>query len=343
MESHTQVVKKIIFTNKEKIEVQSQSTNFFPLKPTEILLKNSYSHVSTGTELACLEGKEDWFTFPKVPGYSSVAEILSVGHAIKDFVAGDRVFCFGPHASHYLIDREDRWSGVCVKVPESLSSEQAAFAHMGSIAITALRVSNIELGDRVVVTGMGPIGILAAQLAQLQGATVMGIDPSLERLDLAKACGVQNLERNSTRSLKDICMEFTDSKGADTFIEASGRAEVSLSATACISRYGSLVLLGSPRASYPANLTDFLKPIHLWSEGSIEVKGALEFIFPTHPTEFVKHSIERNIEIILQLMVEGRLQVKPLLSHTCEPERASTAYHGLKHSPESYYGLLFKW
>jgi len=343
MEASRQIVEKIVFTDIGAIEIHHEDVKFPPLKPTEILLKNLYSHISAGTELACLEGKEDWFTFPKVPGYSSVAEVLGVGEDIQDAHPGDIVFCFGPHASHFIIDRRDRWSGVCVKIPQGTELAHAAFAHMGSIAITALRVSNIELGDWVAITGMGPIGILAGQLAQLQGAQVIGIDPSQKRLELAASCGIHYLGNNTDQSLRDICFAFTDSKGVDTFIEASGRAEVSLQATQCMKKYGHLILLGSPRSPFEANLTDFLKPIHLWSEQSIQVNGALEFIFPTHPIEFVKHSIERNLAIVLQAIKDNNLMVKPLLSHLEIPENAPAAYHGLKHSPHAFFGVVFKW
>ncbi len=335
--------RKIVVIEKGQVSLVSEKGTFAIQSPHEIICRNLISHVSAGTELACIMGWEDWFNIPGTPGYTSVAEIVETGDAVEAFVKGDIVLCFGPHAEKFKINITDRWSGLCVRLPLGISLERASLAHMASIAMTAIRVSDIEIGDTVAVSGLGAIGNLAGQLARLQGAGVLGLDIRQSRLSIAKECGLEFCINTKEQNMTDAVLQFTSKTGVSTFIEASGHSGVTAEAIACISRYGELIVLGSPRNSFYTDLTPFLQGIHLWDKGSVRVKGALEFIYPTQPIEFVKHSIERNMIIILDLIQKGSLLVDPLISHVVDPKDAQSAYLGLMHQPDEYIGVLFKW
>lgn len=312
-------------------------------KPSEVIVKNRFSHISAGTELACIAGQEDWFSIPGTPGYTAIGEVVEKGAEVSHLSVGDKVYAFGPHAAYFKIDTSDRWHGICIPLPQGIREQEAAFAHMAGIALTAIRVAGIELGDLVAVAGLGAIGNLAAQLAQLQGAKVVGMDISASRIAIAQSCGINHVCNSRDRNLKDIVQEFSRGRGVEVFVEATGRAEVAEAGAAALSLYGQLVLLGSPRTPYQTDLTRLLQHVHLWSHGAISVKGALEFTFPTHRTEFVKHSIERNSETLLNLILEGRLKTAALLSHIFQPEQAQEAYDGLRNDPNAFFGVLFDW
>ena len=313
------------------------------ISPTEVLIENRYSHVSAGTELACIAGLEDWFEFSSTLGYTSIGKVLEVGDQVKNVQPGDYVYTFGGHTSHFKIDTTDRWHGICVKVPQGCDLTLASFTHMAGIAITALRRSSIELGDWVAISGMGAIGNLCAQLCQLQGANVIGLDIMESRLEIAEKCGIKHTSNVKTERIEDKIIELTNNTKVSTYIDASGVPAVIESASQHMSQYGELILLGSPRDHYNTNLTAFLQPIHLWSHGSIEVKGALEFIYPTHEVEHLKHSIERNSKIILRLIDKGDLNVKPLVGHIEKPTNASKVYGDIRKYPDKYMGVVFDW
>lgn len=312
-------------------------------RPSEVIVKNRYSHISAGTELACIAGQEDWFSIPGTPGYTAVGEVVEKGSEVSHLSVGDKVYAFGPHAAYFKIDTLDRWHGICIPLPEGIREQDAAFAHMAGIALTAIRVAQLELGDRVVVAGLGVIGNLAAQLAQLQGAEAYAFDLSQARVEMAQRCGIRHTLYSAGQSISQWVRHATQGQGAEVFIEATGLAEVAEAGAATLARYGQLVLLGSPRRPYHTDLTAFLQRAHLWSLGAISVKGALEFTFPTQHTEFVKHSIERNSEIVLRLIRDGRLHIAPLCSHVLPPERAQEAYDGLRTAPDAFFGVLFDW
>jgi 2-desacetyl-2-hydroxyethyl bacteriochlorophyllide A dehydrogenase len=335
--------KKILVSEPNKVELVTDRFDQKIEDPHDVIIRNMYSQVSAGTELACLAGIESWFPIPGTPGYVSVGEVIESGPANENLNPGDIVYCYGPHSQLFKIQNGDRWSGLCLKVPEGLDPDIASFTRMANIAITALRVSKIEIGDYVAVTGLGPIGNIAAQLAQLQGARVLGLDISERRLEIARESGLLNVVNSSDKNLDELINDFTRKKGFSTYIDASGLSPVIEKFLKYISLYGEGILLGSPRAAYESNLTDTLRHIHLWTHGSIDLKGALEFRFPTHEIEFEKHSSERNARIIMDLLLSGKLKVKPFYTHKVSPDQAAEIYRGLREKKDEYIGVVFDW
>lgn len=335
--------RKIVATAINTLELQEDNFNEKIADPKDIIVKNKYSMISAGTELACIAGIESWFNIPGVPGYTSVGEVLETGSAIDEVKKGDIIYTYGPHSEMYKITAGDRWSGMCAKVPEGIRLPLVPFTRMATIAFTSLRMSNIELGDYVAITGLGPIGNIAAQLAGMQGGNVMAFDISEKRLSIAKACGIQNLVNSKDPDLEEKISDFTAGKGFSTYIDATGLSSVIEGFLKNLSLYGEAILLGSPRAPYQTNLTDTLNRIHLWTHGSITMKGALEFRFPTHETEFVKHSTERNARIIMKLIKEDRLKIDPFFTHQTSPSTAQEMYDGLREKKDEFIGVVFDW
>jgi 2-desacetyl-2-hydroxyethyl bacteriochlorophyllide A dehydrogenase len=333
--------RKIYCTAPWEIGLKEDSFNEKIEHPNDIIVQNKFSHLSAGTEMACVSGIEDWFPLPNVPGYTAIGEILEKGDDVKHVEVGDIVYTFGPHQGVFKVNTLDRFHGVCVKVPEGLDLDIASFTHMGGIAMSSLRMSNIELGDYVAVSGMGTIGNLAAQFAQLQGAKVIAIDINQSRLDIAKQCGIVNTVNSKSENLEEAINKLTNGKKVNAWIDATGVSGVVNDAVNHIAWNGELILLGSPRASFETDMTPFLRKIHLIE--NIRPKGALEFLFPTHQNDFNKHSIERNSAIIMDLMKEGKLNIKPFYSHKLNPSEASSAYLGLRDKPDEYIGVVFEW
>jgi threonine dehydrogenase-like Zn-dependent dehydrogenase len=252
------------------------------------------------------------------------------------------VYSYGPHSQYFKINTTDRWHGLCVKLPEGIDPVLASFAHMAGIAATAIRTSSIELGDDVLVTGMGAIGNLAAQLARLQGANVIGADINEKRIWVANQCGIEQTINNSLENLLEFVALKTSNRMVSTYIDATGSAKVISQTADMLALYGETILLGSPRAAFETNLASFMQHFHYlpWCQ---TLKGALEFTYPTHPVEFVKHSIERNARINLDLIRSGRLIIKPLLSHVILPSEIQSAYDGLRNHPDEYFGVVIDW
>ena len=332
--------KKIGFSKPRKIEIVYDEFDEKSLESEEVIIRNKYSLISPGTELARLSGIERGFKFPSTPGYISVGEVITTGNEVSEIKNGDIVFSYGPHSEFFKINVDKQ---LCLKLPDGLKEEYAPFARMAAIAITALRASDIELGDFVGVIGLGLVGNLAAQLVQLQGATVIGIDLSLKRLKIAEECGIKFTEQMNKDIIKSKVMHITSNNGVSTLIEATGIPSVVIDSLPLISKRGEIILLGSPRGEFKTDLTEVLNYIHLANRGSIQFKGAHEWRYPVKHNPFVKHSRERNTKIIFKLIKNKRLKIKPLLTHILKPEEAEKAYNGLKDNKDEFLGVLFNW
>lgn len=341
--------RQIVFTRPGRAELHEAPSSAFTAAGDaagQVLIETEYSIASAGTELACLAGLESWAPLPFVPGYGSVGRVVRVGpDAAGSGVAGagavrtgQRVLTFGKHAGLA------RAETLVIPVPETLDPAEATFARMASVAITSLRASNAELGDRVAVIGLGLVGNLAAQLFTLAGCEVVGIDISARRREQALACGIAHAVAPGA-DLKDRVAAITDGRMCDTVVEATGLAAVTLdTAPLLCGKQAEIVLLGSPRAPHSANVTPFLNQLHLCRPAAA-VKGALEWRYPVRDDGegFCKHSMERNVRQILRLLDRGLLKVKPLITHRASPADCQAIYDGLANQKDVYTGVVYDW
>ena len=136
---------------------------------------------------------------------------------------------------------------------------------------------------------------------------------------------------------------ITKERGVTTLIEATGIPKVLPDVLPLVGRYGEVILLGSPRGVHEADLTEVLNYVHLDPMGNLTFKGAHEWRYPVARDPFVKHSLERNTEIAMDLILSGKLHVKSLLTHLIRPEDANQAYHSLRHEHDKYIGVVFDW
>ena len=327
---------RILFTAPGRAEFQRSIAPEIE-SPTDIIIETEYSIVSAGTELACLAGLESWAPLPHCPGYGSVGRVIARGTDVRDIALGQRVMTFGKHAKHARVDR------MAVPVPDDLDPIEATFARMASVAITAVRVADAELGNFVAVIGLGLVGNLAAQLFGLAGCEVIGIDSSERRREQAAACGIPHVLASSPNLRAEIA-DITRGRMCATVVEATGLSAVASDvAPQLAAKLGEIVLLGSPRAPHATDVTPFLSALHLCS-GASSVKGALEWRYPVLEHDSGGgHSVEGNVRQLLRFLSQGRLKVKPLLTHLANPADCQAVYEGLAHQKDIYTGVFFDW
>ncbi len=114
-------------------------------------------------------------------GYCNIGRVLEVGSMVIEFKEGDRVITNDPHASVVSVLRN-----LAAKIPDKISDEEAAFTVLASIALQGFSLAEPTLGEAVVVTGLGLIGLLTFQLLKAQGCRVLGIDFDEDELVLAR-------------------------------------------------------------------------------------------------------------------------------------------------------------
>ena len=317
-----------------------------PPGPNEVLVQTECTFISAGTELANFTGLDpgvqvpgSWNHFPARPGYANCGRVIELGSNVDTLAGGDRVFTQHKHVSHHLVAVDDP-DTIVVPVPQGVPSDLAAAVRMGMVAITAPQVADNRLNDWVVIFGLGLVGNLAAQLFQLDGARVIGVDPVPARRELAQRVGIRRIFGDDMSTIVDQVREITGG-GAQTVVEAVGHAGVAATAIHAAAPYGELILLGSPRASATADLNEFLQPVHkTW----VTIKGALEHRLPINPTSRGHPlSIAGNARTILDLVSSGRLQLAQLISHRMPASQIAAAYDGLLNRPDEFWGVALDW
>ena len=330
--------RRVVFTDTNTVGLEEFDFDAARLAPDQCAIDTLYSIVSAGTELASLTGLEAR-RYPVYPGYGGCGRVAAVGDAVRDIAPGDTVMSYTPHASRAL-------TGTLVaKVPAGLDPQLAPAARMAAVGMTALRISNGEAGDHVAVIGLGLVGNLCAQIFTLAGCDVIGIDLSAKRTALAEACGVRNVIHAGEVDVREAVADITGGDMCEVVVEAIGSPAATEQAAGLAAKAGEVVLLGSPRATHETDITPFLRSIHMWGDGCITFKGAHEWRYPTrhNPSGHVKHSIERNVEILLGWMADGRLRTRELITHVLPPDDCAAAYAGLRDHKDDYLGVVFDW
>ncbi len=330
-------LQQIVFSDVDRVELESTRAQF-DLDRDDVLLRNQFTLVSAGTELAKLTGLQQ-VDYPFIPGNRAIGEVIAVGDDVNDLSVGDLAFSHAHHVSHAPA------AAFRTRVPEGVNPREAALVGLAMVGMTAVRVGQVELGDRAAVIGMGLVGNLAAQLLQLAGAEVIAIDLNAARLAAARACGLSQTINASQDDVYTALMIMSQDRGVDVVVEASGAAQAAELAASLTGRQGEgvVVLLGSPRKGHETDLTPFLNQVHLWRGGSVMLRGAHEWRYPRNHSPYQKHSMARNAEIIFRLMLQDKLRTGPLLTHIYKPAAAPEAYAGLQRSPDTHMGVLFDW
>ncbi|MHC4916713.1 MAG: zinc-dependent alcohol dehydrogenase, partial [Planctomycetota bacterium] len=160
------------------------------LRPGTVLVEVRSSLVSPGTELGGVperRKKPDAGRPPRPFGYGNAGTVLAVGEGCSGVEVGDRLACMGAgyaqHATHAVVP-----VNLTVPLPEGLSFEEAAFAHLAATSLWSVRRAAVEFGQNVAVFGLGLVGQMAAQMARASGAHVMVVDRLRSRLEIAEKC-----------------------------------------------------------------------------------------------------------------------------------------------------------
>ena len=273
-------------------------------------------------------------------GYCNVGRVLDNGGE-SGFAPGDRVVSNGHHAEVVAVPRN-----LCARIPDAVSDEQAAFTVLAAIGLQGVRLVNPTLGECVVVTGLGLIGLLTVQLLRAQGCRVLGIDLNPARLDLARQFGAEVVNPAAGQDVLAAATAFSRGRGVDAvIITASTKSSepVSQAANMCRQR-GRIVLVGvtglelSRADFYEKELTFQVS----CSYGPGRYDPAYEEGGQDYPVGFVRWTEQRNFEAVLDLMAAGQLDLDPLISHRFALEQAMAAYELLL-SGEPSLGILLQY
>lgn len=296
------------------------------------------SAISHGTEISLFRGTSPFhnkafdpklrlFTeatpenaYPAKLGYEWVGRVIEVGDEVQEYQLGDLVHLPFPHGqTRTFVPSEMLGLGVTGPLPESIAPEQAIFLGTTSIALQAIHDAHIKVGDHVIVFGLGVLGLLAVQLARLNGAQwIDAVDPIVSRRQLAQTFGAnRTFDPNET----DIGLALkTDGTGADVAIEFSGSYAALHQAIRSVRMAGLVVAAGFYQGG-----GDELRLGEEWLHNRISMVASLRGWGNPH-RDYPMWDRSRLRRTSISLIAEGQLQVKGLLTHKIKFERAQEAY-----------------
>ncbi len=277
-------------------------------------------------------------------GYSASGVVLEAGSDAGEFAVGDRIACAGAgYASHAEIN----WipKNLCVKVPPGISLDEAASAAVGSVALQAVRVAGVKLGERVAVIGLGLVGQLTAQILRAAGCVVWGLDPDLDRVTLARELGADFTCRSTCWQENPWSETVRCGQGMDAVIIAAGtQSSEPVEMAGYLARdRGVVVIVGDVRADLPRE-TYYGKELEVRysrSYGPGRYDPVYEARGVDYPYGFVRWTEKRNLQAFLELVAGQKVRVRPLITHRFVTDEAPEAYDLLTGKTEDkYLGIL---
>lgn len=310
--------------------------------PHTVIARTRQSLISAGTELAIYSGSHIGYSLPNppfpliphYPGYALVGDVVARGESVSDFDIGQRVFMQVGHGTVGIADVREQ---TVFALPDALSDADAVLMRLAYIALSAVRVAPLQLGETVVVYGLGLVGQFAAQLFALNGAhPVIGVDRLADRLALAESHGVLCVNGDTTDA-HEFILQQTDGRGADVVIEATGSPTVIPLAFEAAAVGGRVVLLGSTRGKVEIDAYS-----HIHRKG-IRVMGAHELTQQFDVARTERWSKVNTMQLLSDLLVEQRLRTEGLVSHTITPDELLSIYDQLHQNPQAFMGVLVDW
>jgi predicted dehydrogenase/threonine dehydrogenase-like Zn-dependent dehydrogenase len=334
----------------------------------DVLIRTNATLISAGTERMLVEfGKANWLqkarqqpdklrqvldklgtdglmqTFeavkanldrPLALGYSNVGTVLES----DVYRPGMRVVSNGPHAEVVRVPKN-----LTAVVPPGVEDDAAAFTVVGAIALEGVRLLAPSLGETIVVSGLGLIGLIAVQLLRASGCRVIGIDLDEWKLGLAETFGAETVNLKQGVDPLAVAERITNQHGVDAvLITAATRSDepVHQAAQMCRKR-GRIVLTGV--TGLQLSRDDFYQKELSFQVSCSYGPGRYDVAYERdgrdYPRAYVRWTAQRNFDAVLQMMAEGRLEVEPLITHRFAFESASDAY-ALLDTKERYLGIL---
>jgi len=237
----------------------------------EVLLRMTYSSICQ-TDIEIWKrggiGGGEW-SQPRIQGHEAAGIVAGLGKGVTTLKVGDRVavenvrtcgLCFFCRRGQSQLCEHGRnfgftdhgglaelavWpASLCIKLPDSISNEEAPLAEPTSVAVHAVTNSGVQVGDTAAVIGCGVVGLVTLQVLQAAGARVVAIDPRPDSRALATRLGAMAALDPVKDEPSKLLPDLTNGFGPDVVIETAGATGTALNAAQWVRRGGKAVIVG---------------------------------------------------------------------------------------------------
>jgi predicted dehydrogenase/threonine dehydrogenase-like Zn-dependent dehydrogenase len=312
------------------------------------LVKKVLAKIKTEGLLQTMQNVFSKLDTPIALGYSIAGTVLEVGLNVSGFKPGEQVACGGAgyatHADYNYVPKN-----LCVKIPDGVSFEDASFTTVGAIAMQGVRQADVRIGERIVVIGLGLIGLLTVQILKACGCKVLGMDLDPGKCTLARDLGANDAV---SANLIETSEAFSWGYGADAvIITAATKSNKPIEEAAEISRMkGRIVVVGMVRMDVPREAF-YKKELELRLSMSYG-PGRYDRLYEEHsqdyPFGYVRWTEQRNMQSFLELVADAKVTPGRLITHRFTIDEGLKAYELLAGSgdyskPQTCLGIVINY
>ncbi len=331
--------KQIVFPEINRAELMERTVS--DMNPGQVKVRTLFSTVSAGTERANITGdpnvsgiNEPSVVFPRYVGYSSSGIVEEIGEGVTSVKVGDKVAVYwGQHTDFNIVPEKQ-----VVKIPDGVGMREAAAVFISTFPMAALRKTRLEIGESMLVMGLGILGQFAVRLAVAAGAVpVIAADPVESRRKDALKGGadyaLDPFDPGFAEKVKEI-----SGGGVNCAIEVTGQGAGLDETLDCMKEFGRVALLGCTRDKH-FNI-DYYRKVHC---PGITLIGAHTRARPeetSYPHMFTHND---DMKVIMNLLQNGRLDYTSMLGPLHSPTECPEVYQRLIHDRDFPMVTQFDW
>ena len=312
------------------------------LAPGEALVETLVSAISPGTEMLFYRGQlpagvavdtsiaslAGGLSYPLKYGYACVGRVIGLGADVPDEWRGRLVFAFHPHESHFCAP-----VASLLPVPPGIEAERAALLPNAETAVNLLMDGAPLVGERVVIFGLGIVGLLTtALLAQFPLAARYAVDPLASRRALATSLGATRTF--DPAEMESLSIALAESQGADLIFELSGQP-AALDQAVQIAGFGARIVVGSWYGNKRTSL-DLGEHFH---RNRLQIVSSQVSTLAPHLTG--RWTKARRMQSAWRFLAD--LPLERLVTHRFPVEEAADAYRLIDQQPEQTVQVLLKY
>ena len=295
---------------------------------------------------AALEKVRNRLETPTPLGYSAAGTVVEVDPANTRFRVGDRVACAGAECAFHaeFLGLPDL---LVAPVPAGVENWQAAYTTLCAIALQAVRQSESQLGDRVLVMGQGLVGLLVTTVLEIAGARVMAVDLIPTRRAFSLALGAERAVVLGEQDLPDEARAWTEGFGVDAAVictATQSNAPIDQAAEVVRDR-GRFVIVGNTRADLPWKIfyEKELEVRYSRSYGPGRYDPAYEWGGNDYPIGYVRWTEQRNFQACLEMMARGQINLAALTTRRARFTDAVSVYQDLIQEGAKDVGVVLEY
>lgn len=291
---------------------------------TQLRCETVSTIISPGTELAAWRGLpplRPGTTYPRLQGYCNVARVVEVGKNVDDYSVGDRVLSLSSHRSGMTLDQSD----VYYRLGEEEDAEAIASSYLYHLGYNACLRSGVKAGSRVLVVGIGALGLTSIAIASLAGAEIVALTDHAQSSAMAKQAGAGMVL--SRAEIEMIASAFAG-KGPDVIILTTNSWSDFEAALVGAAQNAIIACLGFPGREVGAPSFNPLESRYFYNK-QLRIEAVGFSPLENDARNFARFNLRDNIGFIARQITSGRLDPSMIVSGRYASTDIEQAYRDL--------------